>query len=58
MNRALGAATSNYVARMDTDDIAFPERFERQYDFMERSNLYTVVGSRAMEFSAEVIRVL
>ncbi|TBL64671.1 glycosyltransferase [Hafnia alvei] len=39
-----------YVARMDTDDICFPERFERQINFFENNPNIDVVGSWCLEF--------
>lgn len=35
LNEGLKHCTYNIVARMDTDDIALPDRFEKQVDFME-----------------------
>ena len=35
LNIGLRAAQGKYVARMDSDDISFPERFEKQVAFME-----------------------
>ena len=36
LNKALQYAKGKYIARMDGDDIAFPERFEKQYQYMEK----------------------
>ena len=35
LNKALKHVKGKYIARMDGDDIAFPERFEKQYQYME-----------------------
>ena len=35
LNKAISLARGRYIARMDADDIALPERLERQYAFME-----------------------
>ncbi len=35
LNRGLDLATSEFVARMDADDIAFPERLSKQLAFMD-----------------------
>jgi glycosyltransferase involved in cell wall biosynthesis len=35
LNTGLGLCTAEYVARMDADDIAFPHRLRRQFQFME-----------------------
>ena len=34
-NKAIAAAEGEYIARMDADDIAFPERFEKQIAFLD-----------------------
>ncbi len=35
LNQAVDKARGKYFARMDADDVAFPERLERQVDFLE-----------------------
>jgi glycosyltransferase involved in cell wall biosynthesis len=35
LNQAVKLARGKYFARMDGDDIAYPERFRRQVDFLE-----------------------
>ncbi|MBS3993930.1 MAG: glycosyltransferase family 2 protein [Bacteroidetes bacterium] len=35
-----------YVARMDADDWAFPMRFEKQLDFLEKNQGYTMCGTQ------------
>lgn len=39
-----------YVARMDSDDICVPERFEKQVDFLDSHAQVDVVGSAIGEF--------
>lgn len=48
--RALGhnAARGRYIAVMDTDDRAHPERLQQQYAFMEANPGVTLCGSRAI----------
>ncbi|HUF01629.1 MAG TPA: glycosyltransferase [Gaiellaceae bacterium] len=48
LNRGLEAATARYVARLDADDVARPERLERQLDRIERGAL-GIVGSGILE---------
>lgn len=45
LNSGLALAQGKYIARMDADDIAFPERFERQYAFMEANQEIAVCGT-------------
>ncbi|SFU80236.1 glycosyltransferase [Xenorhabdus koppenhoeferi] len=44
LNKGLYMASSNLVARMDADDIAIPERFEIQMDFMRDHPNVAVCG--------------
>lgn len=45
LNRMLAEAQGEYVARMDADDVALPERFARQAAFLQQHPEYVVVGS-------------
>lgn len=38
LNKGLELARGKYIVRMDADDICLPERFERQYRFMEENS--------------------
>lgn len=51
LNRGLQEAQGDYIVRMDTDDIALPTRIEKIYDYMIHHKEYSVVGSKAIEFS-------
>ncbi|WP_051200730.1 glycosyltransferase family 2 protein [Butyrivibrio sp. XPD2002] len=45
LNVGLKMARGKYIARMDADDIALKERFEKQVDFLEKhSNIYVIGG--------------
>ncbi len=37
LNKAISLCSGKYIARMDADDICLPERFERQYEFMQQN---------------------
>jgi len=47
LNRAIEAAQGDYLARQDADDIALPQRFERQVDFLEGHLNVAIVGTWA-----------
>ena len=44
LNRGLDAARGEYIARMDADDVAMPERFEKQLAYMEKHPEVGVLG--------------
>lgn len=46
LNIGLGDARGKYIARMDADDISMPERFAREYSFMEEHPEVIVCGAR------------
>ena len=39
LNDAIEISRGKYIARMDADDISFPQRFEKQIELMEKENL-------------------
>jgi glycosyltransferase involved in cell wall biosynthesis len=45
LNRALDTAQGDYVARLDADDVAVPERLERQLTRLRADRRLSVVGS-------------
>jgi glycosyltransferase involved in cell wall biosynthesis len=47
LNVGLRATTSPYVARIDQDDLALPERFQIQIDYLRNNPAFIVVGSGA-----------
>lgn len=47
-NAALNAALGRYIAILDSDDIARPERLSIQYDFMEKNPSVALCGSNAI----------
>lgn len=50
LNKCIRAAQGDYIARMDGDDISMPERFQREYDFLESNSQYQWIGSNAALF--------
>lgn len=47
LNLGLKLAKGKYIARIDADDVAFPDRFEKQITFLENNPDYGLVGSFA-----------
>lgn len=45
LNLAISKAESDLIARMDQDDISFPNRLEVQYDFMNSHPSVAIVGN-------------
>jgi len=50
LNQAIDLARGPYIARMDADDIAYPERLERQYAFLKANPDIDLLGSGMMVF--------
>lgn len=56
LNQAVALARGKYFFRMDGDDLAFPERLQKQFDFLELHAEVDLVASNAIYFkSAEEI---
>ncbi len=53
LNRALEMAKGEYIARIDSDDIAMPERLEVQVSFMDRHPEIIVSGTYRRAFGTE-----
>lgn len=45
LNKGLAISSSEYIARMDSDDISLPTRFEQQIDFLDKNNEVDVLGT-------------
>lgn len=50
LNRGLDAAKGEYIARMDCDDIALPERLEKQKRFLDTHKEVGIVGCDVIVF--------
>jgi glycosyltransferase involved in cell wall biosynthesis len=44
-NRGLNEAQGNFIAQFDSDDVARPDKFEKQIDFLKRNPDFGMVGS-------------
>lgn len=60
LNEGVKASRGLYIARMDADDVCFPERFARQVEFLEARSDVDLVGCRAVVFrdSEEIVGLL
>lgn len=60
LNKGIAMARGKYIARMDCDDISFPNRLERQTTFLERNpdtgicagNIQIIQGGRGVHLEA------
>ena len=46
-NNGIERANGEYIARMDSDDVSLPDRFEKQIKFLEDNPEYSLVGTWA-----------
>lgn len=53
LNEGLALAKAPLIARMDADDIALPDRFEKQYAYMQRHPDVVVLGGRCIAIDAD-----
>ena len=54
LNVGVRYCSCDYIARMDADDIAVPERLEKERDFLDEHRDVDVVGSNIAEFETDV----
>lgn len=50
LNKAISLARGGYIARMDADDISYPERIEKQVKFLDKYPNVDLVSTRIMVF--------
>ena len=48
-NKGIKASSAEYIARLDADDVAAPDRLDKQVEFLDRNPDYVIVGG-FMEF--------
>jgi len=52
LNFGISIAKGKYIARMDGDDISLPERFAKQFDFLEKNTNIILCGTAYKTFGA------
>lgn len=53
LNHCLEYADTEYVARMDGDDISLPTRFEKEIDFLDKHQEYALVSCPMIHFDED-----
>ena len=53
LNKCIRISRGEYIARMDDDDWAFPNRFDKQIDFLSHHPTYAFVGCNAITFDGD-----
>lgn len=53
LNELLGQARGEFIARMDSDDVSLPQRFERQVEFLRAHPDCVAIGSPALVIDPE-----
>lgn len=51
LNRGIEVATCELIARMDADDISYPERLQKQYDFFEANKDVALLSTWVREIT-------
>lgn len=54
LNKGVEICSGEYIARMDADDISFPDRIERQVAFLEENKDYDIVSTQFYTFKTGV----
>lgn len=58
LNLAIDSARADLIARMDADDLAHPQRIEKQVKFMSENPDCAIVGSNAIEINEEGQKII
>lgn len=53
LNEAVRLAQGDYFARMDADDIAFPQRIKRQVSYLNKHSEISLIGAQVLVFSGD-----
>lgn len=55
LNKAIKLSSGKYIARMDTDDYAYPNRLEVEVEFLEKNSNIDIISTRADFYDGEII---
>lgn len=55
LNEGLKLCRCEWVARMDTDDVSLPDRFEKQVTFLENHPQIRLLGGQVEEYSDDLV---
>lgn len=55
LNHCIEHCNGKYIARMDDDDFSYPDRFQKQVDFLDQNPEYAFVSSSSKIFDGEKI---
>ena len=55
LDKGVRMARADLIARLDVDDYSFPNRLERQVDFMDRNLDYALCGAKSLELIGDKI---
>ena len=58
LNRGIGQCKGKYIARMDTDDICYPDRLEKQVEYMESHPDVMFAGAWADIFDEDENKII
>lgn len=58
LNRGLRESQSEYIARMDADDISCPTRLEKQLDFLDKNKDYGLCGTWGKSFDGDKAEIM
>lgn len=53
LNEAVGMARGKYFARMDQDDVSFPQRIEKQAAYLDKNQEVNIVGAGILLFRGD-----
>ncbi len=56
LNKGIEKASGGYIARQDADDISLPDRFQKQFHFMEKSEDVVVCGANCINIYTDGLR--